>query len=62
MDIQTDVKATLTKQDLAYLHELVVLGLQRLEEVNKEAWGEKYKLHKDFGNDFLERAGVATKR
>ena len=55
MKIVKDIQATIDKTDITYLRELVGLGLQRLEEVDKKSWGDKYKDHKDFGEDFLIR-------
>ncbi len=58
MDIQKDIKVTLDKLEVNVIRDLVELGLQRLEEVDKKAWGDKYRYTKELGQSFLEKTNL----
>ncbi len=58
MKITKDIEVTLDKKELSIIREMIDLGLDRLEEVDKQAWGEKYKDYKDFCNDFLIKTKI----
>jgi hypothetical protein len=45
-------------QDIRNLRELVELGLIRLEDVDKEVWGDKYTEVKTWGELFLEQTNI----
>lgn len=55
MKVKKDIEITLDNKmgDIDILRELVVLGLQRLEDVNKESWGENFDIYKNWGDKFL---------
>ena len=56
MIVSKDIQVTFdNKQDVNILRSLVGLGLLRLEDVNKEAWGKDYDEQKTWGNLFLEK-------
>ena len=58
MQVEKDIKIKLDKKEVELTRELVQLGLQRLEEVDKESWGEQYHIVKDYGEDFLKKTSL----
>ena len=58
MQVEKDIEIKLDKKEVELTRELVRLGLQRLEDVNKESWGEKYHIVKDYGEDFLKKTSL----
>ena len=58
MKVTKTCTAEIQHADMSIVRELIILGLQRLEEVDKPSWGDMYKITKDWGNDFLQRTNT----
>lgn len=59
LKVKKDIVITVDDtHEVDMLRELVSLGLQRLEEVDKPSWGDKYEEHKRWGESFLSKTNM----
>lgn len=62
MKIKKDIEIIIDNKqgEVTILRELISLGLQRLEEVDKDAWGVTYDDYKFWGEEFLKKTTLGS--